>query len=159
MKTLKEAAARSHVVSRFCSPEDLKSRFAHDVAALFEREKLGIESRELEVIVSKLPRITWLNEDRLAFLIKELGDLGASYSRQSVLKEVLEFLLVGDRQSAVFLTTKHSGLDFRKSIDLCVAIDEKLQTVIKRGVSILEEKKGANQPAQTTPGSSAPLRV
>lgn len=146
-------------MSRFCSPEDLKSRFAHDVAALFEREKLGIESRELEVIVSKLPRITWLNEDRLAFLIKELGDLGASYSRQSVLKEVLEFLLVGDRQSAVFLTTKHSGLDFRKSIDLCVAIDEKLQTVIKRGVSILEEKKGANQPAQTTPGSSAPLRV
>lgn len=156
LKTLKEAVAQSHVVSLFTSPEDLKTRFASDIATLFEREKLGIESRELEVVVSKLPRVTWLNEERLVFLIKELGDLGASYSRQSVIKEVLEFVLVGDRQSAVFLTAKHSGLDFRKSIDLCIAIEDKLQSVIKRGVSILEETKGANRPAQTTPKSRAP---
>lgn len=157
LKTLKETVSRSHVVSFYDSPEDLRKRFTVDLASLFEREKLGIESRELEVVVSKLPRVTWLNEERLDFLIKELGELGSSYSRRLVIKEVLEFLLVGDRQSAVFLTAKHTELDMRKSIDLCMAIEKRLQATIKRGLSNLETKAGAKT-AQTTPGAS-PLRV
>ena len=89
-KTFKETVSRSHVVSFFRSTADLKRKFTAVIPALFVREKIGPESRELEVLVSKLPRATWLNEDRLSFRIKELGDLNSSFSRRMVLKEVLE---------------------------------------------------------------------
>lgn len=153
LKTLKEAVARSHVVATFGSPEELKSQFAKDIASLLDREKLVIESRELEAIVSKLPRVSWLNEDRLEFLVRNLGNLVTSYSRRSVVKEVLEFLLIGDRQSAVFLTTKHTGLDLRTSIDLCVAIDDRLRSVVKRGLSILEKTEDAKSGAPDSKNS------
>lgn len=141
LKILKETVSRSHVISFFNSPEDLKNKFIADIASLLEREKIGLESRELEVLVSKLPRITWLNDERLDFLIKELGELSSCYSRRMVIKEVLEFILVGDRQSAAFLTVKHTELDIRKSIDLCMAIEKKLHATIKRGLLIMEETR------------------
>jgi hypothetical protein len=146
LKTLKEIVSRSHLVSFFDSPDDLTKKFISDITSLFEREKIGIESRELELIVSKLPRITWLNDERLDFLIKELGKLCSSYNRRMVIKELIEFILVGDRQSAVFLTAKHTKLDIRKSIDLCMAIENKLHEIINRGLS--NKKRTTKIPSQ-----------
>lgn len=145
LKTFKETLSRSHVVSFFGSADDLRQKFAGDLASLVEREKIGIESRELEVVVSKLPRISWLNDERLEFLINELGELGVRYTRRLVIKEVLEFLLTGDRQAAVFLTAKHTNLDIRKSISLCMDIEKRLQATIKRGLMNLEAKDNANK--------------
>ena len=150
LKTLKETVSRSHVVSSFQSLDDLRGKFVADITALFEREKLGLESRELEVLVSKLPRVTWLNDDRLDFLIRELGELSSRYTRRLVLKEVIEYLLVGDRESAVFLTAKHTSSGMRESIDLCMAIEKKLGTVVARGLSNLESKKEANKAPEPT---------
>jgi hypothetical protein len=150
LKKLKEAVSASHVVSLFFSPDDLKEKFLGDLAGLFQREKLGLESRELEVLVSKLPRVTWLNDDRLDFLIKQLGDLSSHYARRAVIKEVLEFLLVGDRQSAVFLTAKHADLDIRKSIDLCLAIEKKLAEIVALGRQKLRKEKQANKSSDST---------
>lgn len=82
-----------------------------------------------------------MNDERLAFLISQLGAMVSHYTRRTVIKEVLEFLLVGDRQSAVFLTAKHTSLDIRKSIDLCMAIEKKLTDVIKRGRQQLGEER------------------
>lgn len=159
LRVLKEAVSRSHVVSMFTSPEDLREKFIRDLKGLFDREKFGAESRELEALVSKLPRITWIDDEMLDFLIKKLGDLSSPYERKTVIKEVLEFLLVGDRQSAVFLTAKHSNLDIRKSITHCMRIDDKLREIVEFGYEELRKKKEANQSAQTTPGSSAALRA
>jgi hypothetical protein len=156
LRSLKEAVSASHVVSRFSSPADLRERFLGDLSHLFQREKLGVESRELEVLVSKLPRVTWMNDERLTFLVGQLGDMASHYTRRTVIKEVLEFLLVGDRQSAVFLTAKHTRLDMRKSIDLCMAIEKKLAEIIKSGRQILEEEKEANQRSEPTAGKRPP---
>lgn len=150
LKALKEAVAASHVVSLFSSPDDLKVKFLGDLAGLFQREKIGLESRELEVLVSKLPRITWLNDERLDFLIKQLGDLSSHYARRTVIKEVLEFLLAHDRQSAVFLTAKHTDLDIRKSIDLCMAIEKKLAEIVALGRRKIGKEKEANQAREAT---------
>lgn len=151
LRSLKETVSALHVVSRFCSPEDLREKFLEDLAGLFRREKIGLESRELELLVSKLPRVTWINDERLAFLTAQLGDMASRYTRRTVIKEVLEFLLIGDRQSAVFLTAKHANLDIRKSIDLCVAIERRLSEVIERGQRRLEVEKAASQPPATPP--------
>jgi hypothetical protein len=141
LKAFRETVSRSHVVSFFTSPRDLRKKFSEDMKSLLKREKLGLESRELERLVSKLPRLTWLNSDRLDFLIKELGDLASRYTRRLVIKEVIEFLLVGDRQAAVFLTAKHTGLDMRDSIDLCISVERKLRAVVARGLKNLENKR------------------
>lgn len=151
LRSLKEAVLASHVVSRFSSPADLRERFLGDLSNLFQREKLGLESRELEVLVSKLPRVTWMNDERLTFLVGQLGDIASHYARRSVIKEVLEFLLVGDRQSAVFLTAKHTSLDIRKSIDLCMSIEKRLTEVMKRGRRKLGEKKRLTKRSTRTP--------
>ncbi len=145
LKTLKETVSRSHVISFFQSSDDLKKRFIGDISSLFEREKIGLESRELEILVSKLPRVTWLNDERLDFLIKELGDLSSRYTRRLVIKEVIEYLLVGDRQAAVFLTAKHVDLGMRESIDLCMTVEKKLGDVVARGLKNIEKKEEANQ--------------
>jgi hypothetical protein len=137
LTSLKTAISASHVISNFCSPEDLRAKFLGDLAGLLEREKLGLDSRELESIVAKLPRVTWLNDKRLNFLIQQLGDLASHYGKQSVLKEVLEFLLIRDRQSAVFLTAKHTNLDLRQAIDLCVEIEKAVAEVVDRGRRML----------------------
>jgi hypothetical protein len=151
LRALKDAVSASHVVSRFCSPADLRERFLGDLSSLFQREKLGLDSRELEVLVSKLPRVTWMNDERLTFLIEQLGEMASHYTRRTVIKEVLEFLLVGDRQSAVFLTAKHARLDIRKSIDLCMAIEKKLAEIIERGRQKLGEEKEAKQIPEPRP--------
>lgn len=144
LRLLKEHVSVAHVVSRFCSPADLRAKFLGDLSSLFQREKIGLESRELEVLVSKLPRVTWMNDERLTFLVGQLEDMASHYTRRTVIKEVLEFLLVGDRQSAVFLTAKHTSLDIRKSIDLCMVIEKKLTEIIESGRPKLGKENEAN---------------
>jgi hypothetical protein len=142
LRSLKEVVSKAHIFVRFESVEDLRRKFVQDLASLVQREKIGIDSRELESLVSKLPRVNWLNDERLDFLVKEIGELAAAYTKRLVLKEVLDFILAGDRHSAVFLTSKHTRFDIRKSIDLCFNIESKIAEVVARGNTIINEKRG-----------------
>jgi len=66
--------------------------------------------------------------------------IAASIPSDAVLREVIEFLLSGDRQAAVFLVARATPLDVRAAIDLTMAVDDKIRAVIKRGSEILAQE-------------------
>jgi len=96
----------------------------------------GVEIREGELskIISGIPRIDWLTEERFSFLKKEVGELARSIPSDAILRETLEFLLSGDRQAAAFLLARVTKLDLRASIDLSMGIESKLKEVVQRGM-------------------------
>ena len=134
LRLFKATLRERHVISLFTTPEDLAVKITQDLSALANRSGVEVREGELSKIVAALPRIDWLSEERFAFLKREIGDLAASLPSDAILREVVEFILSGDRQAATFLVARATRLDFRASIDLLMAIDDKLKGVIERGL-------------------------
>jgi len=135
LRDFKQSVRRAHTVSFFTSPEDLYTKCMGDLADILMEERFGEDSKELVRLVAELPKVTWLNDARFEFLRSELGELAKPFKNSEVLREVLRFLLAGDRQTAVFIAGKRTELDIRQSIDCCRQIDDKLQEVVRRGSS------------------------
>jgi hypothetical protein len=141
LKLLKGVLRKRHVTNLFTSPEDLAAKVTRDLPALADRNGYEIREGELSKIVSAIPRIDWLNDERFNFLKQQIGNVATPIPSDAILREVIEFLLSGDRQAAIFLVTRSTGLDFRESIDLGMAIEGKVKEVIERGHKIIEEEK------------------
>jgi hypothetical protein len=144
LRLFKMALREHHVVSSFTTPEDLAAKITRDLPALAKRDGFEVREGELSKVVAALPRIDWLNEERFDFLKGELGDVAAALPSDAILREVIEFLLTGDRQAAVFLSARTTRRDFRRAIDLIIAIDDKLKAVIQRGLKRIDAKQTSN---------------
>ena len=129
----------SHVVSFFTSPEDLAVRVSQDLPALIERSGAPIQRGELAKIVESLPRVTWLTPERFAYLKKEVSEVGEVAPSDEILKELMEFLLSGDRLAAVFLLAKRARLDLREATDAVMEIERRIFAVVERGTRRLEQ--------------------
>jgi hypothetical protein len=153
LKLFKKTLRERHVVSLFTTPEDLAARIMADLPALAGRNGFEVREGELSKIIAALPRIDWLSEERFTFLKHEIGETAALLPSDAVFREVLEFILSGDRQAAAFLITRVTPLNFRASIDLLMAIDEKLKAVTERGFKILNAKETSNAQWPPTPST------
>jgi hypothetical protein len=60
-----------------------------------------------------------------------------------VLREALEFLFAGDRQTAVFLLARTSRLDLRQVIDLMIEVEKVVAQVIARGYRVIAARDDA----------------
>jgi hypothetical protein len=146
LKLLKATLRERHVVSTFTTPDDLVARITGDLPALANRSGFEVREGELSKLIAVLPRIDWLNEERFAFLKREVGELAAKLPTDAILREVFEFLLSGDRQAAAFLVVRATPLDFRTAIDTVRAIEDKLKAVIERGFEIMAAEAKSNVP-------------
>jgi hypothetical protein len=143
LKELKNSLKMRHLLSFFTTPDDLAKRIVLDLPAIAQHAGVEVQQSELAKIVAAIPRVDWLSEDRLAFLERELGPLAAEVSNRDILREVLEFLLSGDKQAAVFLLGRTSHPDIRKAIDFAMQVDSVLREVILRGMRNIEERGGS----------------
>jgi hypothetical protein len=144
LRILKTTLRTRHVVSPFTTPDDLVAKIMRDLPALANRSGLEVRKGELSKIVAALPRIDWLNEERFSFLKCEIGEAAARLPSDAILREVIEFLLSGDRQAAAFLVARATPLNFRTAIDTLMAIEDKLRAVIeKRGFKILDTDRNS----------------
>ncbi len=134
LQAFKETLCKNHVVSLFTTTNDLVARITRDLPTLVARNGVEIREGELSKIISGIPRIDWLTEDRFSFLKKEVGELASPIPSDAILRETLEFLLSGDRQAAAFLLSRTTKLNLRASIDLSMNIESKLKEVIQRGI-------------------------
>lgn len=133
----------SHVVSFFTSPEDLAVRISQDLPALIERSGTSIHRGELAKVVESLPRVTWLTPDRFAYLKREVAEAGGVAPSDEVLKELMEFLLSGDRLAAVFLLARRAHLDLREATDALMEIERRIFAVVERGARILTQSRSS----------------
>jgi hypothetical protein len=154
LRLLKAELRQRHTVSTFTTPEDLAGKVTRDLPALAHRSGFEVRAGELSKIIAGLPRIDWLTEERFTFLKREIGDAASSIPSDAILREVIEFLLSGDRQAAAFLVTRATPLDFRAAIDLTMAIENKIGEIVKRGLESLHAKEAtelaANPPSIPT---------
>jgi len=149
LKAFKAYLKQHHVVSFFTTPDDLAMRVTQDVARLIQEGGLVVEESALSRIVDNLPRIDWLDDERFAFLKKEIGSVADPIRSDVVLREALQFILSGDNLSAAFLVTQSTRLNVREAIDLLMRITKSLGEVIVRGYKAMEEK-GRVPPAFVT---------
>jgi hypothetical protein len=140
LKKLKSDLKKRHIVSRFTTPDDLAKRIVLDLPPLAERAGAEVRQSELAKIITSIPRVDWLNDERYTFLRREMGPLADEVENHEVFREVLEFLLARDRQAAVFLVLRTSHQDIRKAIDYIMAVEDVLKQAIERGMKILEKK-------------------
>ena len=134
LRAFKETMRKNHVVSLFTTTDDLVAKITRDIPAIASRNGVEIREGELSRIVSHFPRIDWLTEERFSFLKKEVGEIAKPIPSDAILREILEFLLSGNRQAAVFLLTRTTTLDLRASIDLTMSVESKLKEVVERGL-------------------------
>lgn len=144
LQAFKRMLKSCHVVSFFTSPEDLAVRVSQDLPGLIERAGTPIQRGELARVVESLPRVTWLTPQRFAFLRQEVGEAGCVAPSDEILKELMEFLLSGDRLAAVFLLARRARLDFRVATDALIEIERRIFAVVARGTNILEQKRLAS---------------
>jgi hypothetical protein len=144
LQLLKAELRHRHVVSLFTAPEDLAGKITRDLPALAERSGFEVRAGELSKIVAALPRIDWLTEERFIFLKREVGDASSPIPSDAILREIIEFLLSGDRQAATFLVTRVTPLDLRAAIDLTMAVENKIREVVERGFQVLHANKAEN---------------
>lgn len=137
LKHFKAVLRQRHVVSTFTTPDDLVARITRDLPALANRNGFEVREGELSKIVAALPRIDWLTDERFAFLKREVAEPAARLPSDAILREVIEFLLSGNRQAAAFLVARAAPMDFRTAIDSIMAIENKLKAVIERGFQIM----------------------
>ena len=141
LKGLKQELKKRHVVSPFTTPDDLAKRIVLDVPSLAERSGAEVRQSELARIIVAVPRIDWLTEERFAFLVREMGPLAKEVPNRQILHEVLEFLLSGDRQAAVFLLCRTSHPNIRMAIDYALQVESVLARGIERGMQILQQEQ------------------
>jgi hypothetical protein len=141
LKRFKAELKNKHVVSFFTTPDDLAKRIILDLPPLAELAGIEVRHSELSKIVTAIPRIDWLNEERMSFLVQELGPQATFVSDRRILREVLEFLLSGDRQAAVFLLARTSHPNIREAIDYAMQVESTLRAVLERGTKILREQE------------------
>ena len=144
LEVLKSLLKKHHVVSFFTTPDDLAKRVVLDMPALARRAGAEVRESELATIISRIARIDWLDEGRFDFLVAEMGPLAIECPDKKALREVLEFLLSGDRQAAVFLLSRTSHPDMRAAIDFCMGVESRLKSVIERGMKIMEQRQSAS---------------
>ena len=133
LRSLKKLLRERHVVSLFSSPEDLAAKVTRDLPALASRSGFEVREGELSRIVAAIPRVDWLNEERFAFLKKEIGEVAAPIPSDAVLREAIEFILSGDNMAATFLITRTTKLDIRSAIDLLTTMEDRIRGLIQRG--------------------------
>ena len=126
LRSLKIELRRHHVVSLFTTPGDLRSKIIRDLPALAQRSGFETRPGELSRIIAASPRIDWLNDERFTFLKSEIGSAASAIPSDAILREVIEFVLSGDRQAAPFLVARSTPLDLRAAIDLCMTIEQKI---------------------------------
>ena len=68
-------------------------------------------------------------------------DLGRLEEADALLREALEFLLVGDRLAPAFLISRRTSLGLDGAIDLLTEIETRVVAVIQRGSKILSERR------------------
>src|SRR5882724_3034884 len=141
LREFKRTLKTSHVVSFFTSPEDLAVRVSQDLPALVERTGTSVHHGELAKLVESLPRVTWLTPERFGFLKKEVGEAAAIVPSDDLLKELMEFLLSGDRLAAVFLLARRAHLDLRDATDALMEIEKRIFAVVERGAKIITEQR------------------
>ena len=146
LRLLKAQLRQRHVVSLFTTPEDLAGKITRDLPALAGRSGFEVRAGELAKIIATLLRIDWLPEERFTFLKREIGETASSIPSDAILREVIEFLLSGDRQAAAFLVTRATPLDIRAAIDLTMVIEKAITEVIEHGLAILPAKHAEKVP-------------
>lgn len=137
----KRSLKAKHVVSFFTTPEDLAVRVSQDLPALAERAGTPVQRGELVKVVESLPRITWLTPERFTYLKKEVGDAASLVTTDDLLRELMEFLLSGDRLAAVFLLVRKEQMDMRVATDALMEIERRIAAVVERGAKVLQDKK------------------
>jgi hypothetical protein len=138
LRLFKAKLREQHVVSTFTTPDDLAAKVTRDLPELARRSGFEVREGELSRIVKSLPRIDWLSDDRFAFLKREIGEAARPIPSDAILREILEFLLTGDRSAAVFLLTRAAALDWRTAIDVLMNIEAKLKQIIEHGYEIMK---------------------
>ncbi|MGI8508581.1 MAG: DUF4062 domain-containing protein [Gemmatimonadaceae bacterium] len=140
LRAFKELLRSRHVITLFTSPDDLAAKVTRDVPQLASRSGFEVRAGELAKLVSAIPRIDWLTDERFEFLKRELGEAAAPIPSDAVLREALEFILSRDNHAAAFLLTRTTRLNLRASIDLLMGIEKRLHQIIRRGTEALAAK-------------------
>lgn len=140
LRSLKEKLKHNHVVSFFTTPDDLAMKVTQDLSDLLQQQGANVEKGALAKIVGALPKVDWLDEERFAFLKERIGNVADPIGSDEVLHEALQFLLMDDRLSAVFLIAQSTGLNIRQSIDLMLKVHVIALTVALEGYRKMEKE-------------------
>jgi hypothetical protein len=146
LREFKRTLKSNHVVSFFTTPEDLAVRVSQDLPGLIERSGTPIKRGELVKVVESLPRVNWLTPERFEYLKKEMAEAAQVAPSDEVLREVMEYLLAGDRLAAVFLVARRAGIDLREATDGVMKIERRIFGVVERGARLLEQQRAASSP-------------
>lgn len=149
LQALKQTLKSRHVVSFFTTPEDLAVRVSQDLPQLVRRAGTPVKTGELAKLIDSLPRVTWLTRDRFDYLKKEVAEAGDLVPSDEVFKELMEFLLSGDRLAAIFLLTRRASVDFRDATDALVEIERRIFKVVERGSKILDRQRAVDSKEQS----------
>ncbi len=126
LAALKSRCKAQHVVSFFTTPEDLAMRVTQDLTRLMQERGITIQESALSRIVANLPRETQLDDDDYRWIKQKLGVLCDPIDSDIILKEAIQFLLVGDNMSAAFLVVQSTPLTLFDTLkllrDISVAI-------------------------------------
>lgn len=140
LSKLKEDLKIRFTVSFFTTPDDLGRRISQDLPPILQHIKARSRSSELEQVIRQIPRIDWLDDTRFEFLKGEIGPVAKRISSDKILREVMEFIISGDKLAASFLINRTSDLDIRESIDLSIKISDTIMRIIKEGMEIGRRK-------------------
>jgi len=138
LATLKDRIVRDHVPTFFTSPEDLAYKLLVDLPALLERLGLQVDRGKLDPVVKSLSAADWLLGTRLKLLRHALTKYSTNPPSDEVLRKVLRFLIVGDRQPAALYLSRSSDFDLRQSLVFLEEIEEALARLVDRGNRALQ---------------------
>jgi hypothetical protein len=138
---LKEELKARFTVSFFTTPEDLGRRIAQDLPRILNVLKSRPRSSELEQVIRRIPRIDWLDDEIFEFLKKKSEPSAKMISSDSILREVMEFLLSGEKMAAVFLIHQTSDFEIRKSMSIAMKIGDSIEQIITHQIEIIQDQR------------------
>jgi hypothetical protein len=140
LRSLKIKLKQRHVVTFFTTPDDLAMRVTQDIACVIRERNIDVSDGPLAQIVANLPRADWPNDEEFRALKARIGSLADPIGSDIILREVLQFIFVGDNFAATFLITKSCSLNVRQAITLLMSISGLIEKVALEGYQLMEKE-------------------
>jgi hypothetical protein len=135
---LKERIVRHRATTSFTSPEDLAYRLLVDLPSLLEGLGLRVDRGKLDATVRSLSAADWLLGTRLKLFRHALARHSANPPSDEVLRKVLRYLIIGDRQPAAFYLSRSSDFDLKQALVFLEEIEETLARLVDHGNRALQ---------------------
>jgi hypothetical protein len=141
LRQFKDQVLTKHGANFFTSPHDLSAKISQDLPKLVEENGQFVNRGELTRLTEELPRADWINDEVFEFLKKKTLICFDNVPSDILLRELMEFLFVGDRMSAAYLLSRKGKTDLLIAINQLMEMEKTLWTIVKIEAERIHEKK------------------